>query len=127
MAQRNSAYVCVLYLIVETTDPIDSRTINELKKFDEFYHFLPGNNEILPLAGKDLSIIKHFLGLGPRIGPSLVRFDQDDRIVVIEGPLKGIEGSIIKVDRRKQRAKIRVDFAGSAHTMDLAFEDIERT
>ena len=126
MAQRNSAYVCVLYIIVETTDPIDSRTINELKKFDEFYHFLPGNNEILPLAGKDLSIIKHFLGLGPKIGQSLVRFDENDRIVVIEGPLKGIEGSIVKVDKRKQRAKICVDFGGAAHTMDLGFEDISK-
>ena len=47
-------------------------------------------------------------------------------IVVIEGPLKGIEGNIIKVDKRKQRAKIRVEFAGTAHTMDLSFEDIER-
>ena len=45
---------------------------------------------------------------------------------MIEGPLKGFEGSIIKVDRRKQRAKIRVDFAGSSHTMDLSFEDIEK-
>ena len=54
------------------------------------------------------------------------RFDENDRIVVIEGPLKGFEGSIIKVDRRKHRAKIQVDFAGNAHTMDLSFEDIEK-
>ena len=60
------------------------------------------------------------------VGPSLVRFDENERIVVIEGPLKGIEGSIIKVDRRKQRARIQVDFAGGVHTMDLSFDDIER-
>ena len=66
------------------------------------------------------------MGLGPKIGSSLVRFDENDRIVVIEGPLKGIEGNIIKVDKRKQRAKIRVDFAGTVHTLDLSFEDIER-
>ena len=81
----------------------------------------------MPLAGKDLAIIRHFMGLGPKIGPSLVRFDENDRILVIEGPLKGFEGCIIKVDRRKQRAKIRVDFAGSSHTMDLSFEDIEKS
>lgn len=73
---------------------------------------------------RDLQIIQHFLGLGPKIGQSLVRFDENDRIVVIEGPLKGIEGSIVKVDKRKQRAKICVDFGGAAHTMDLGFEDI---
>jgi transcription antitermination factor NusG len=57
---------------------------------------------------------------------ALVRFDDNDRIVVIEGPLKGLEGSIIKVDKRKQRAKICVDFGGTAHTMDLSFEDISK-
>ena len=71
-------------------------------------------------------IIQHFLGLGPKIGSSLVKFDENDRIVVVEGPLKGIEGNIIKVDRRKQRAKIRVAFGGSSHTMDLSFEDISK-
>ena len=114
------------YIIMQTTGTVDGQTVLALKALPDFYHFLKSNTEITALAGNDLAIIEHFLGLGPRIGPSLVRFDQDNRIVVIEGPLKGIEGSIIKVDRRKQRAKIRVDFAGSAHTMDLGFEDIER-
>ena len=85
-----------------------------------------GTAEQPTLAGKDLEIIRHFMGLGPKIGPSLVCFDENDRILVIEGPLKGFEGCIIKVDRRKQRAKIHIDFAGVAHTMDLSFEDIEK-
>ncbi len=112
------------YIIVQTVNEIDAKTLQDLKKIPDFYHFLNNNNNIVPLNDKDLTIIKHFLGLGPKIGPSLVRFDENDRIVVIEGPLKGIEGNIIKVDRRKQRAKIRLDFNGSAHTLDLSFEDI---
>ena len=114
------------YIIMQTTGTVDGQTVLALKALPDFYHFLQSNTEITALSGNDLAIIQHFLGLGPRIGPSLVRFDQDDRIVVIEGPLKGIEGSIIKVDRRKQRAKIQVEFAGGAHTMDLSFEDNER-
>ena len=114
------------YIIMQTTGTVDGQTVLALKTLPDFYHFLKSNTEITALSGNDLSIIQHFLGLGPRIGPSLVRFDQDDRIVVIEGPLKGIEGSIIKVDRRKQRAKIQVAFAGGVHTMDLSFEDIEK-
>ena len=98
-----------------------------LKKLPDFYHFLNSNTDIVALCDRDLEIIQHFMGLGPKIGQSLVRFDENDRIVVIEGPLKGIEGSIIKVDRRKQRAKIRIDFGGSSHTMDLSFQDISRS
>ncbi len=114
------------YIIMQTTGTVDGQTVQALKSLPDFYHFLKSNTEITPLSGTDLTIIQHFLGLGPRIGPSLVRFDKNDRIVVIEGPLKGIEGSIIKVDRRKQRARIRVDFAGGAHIMDLSFEDISK-
>ncbi len=114
------------YIIMQTTGMVDAQTVLALKTLPDFYHFLKSNTEITPLTGNDLAVIQHFLGLGPRIGPSLVRFDENERIVVIEGPLKGIEGCIIKVDRRKQRAKIQVDFAGGSHTMDLSFEDIER-
>ncbi len=114
------------YIIVQTVNEVDAQTLAELKKLPDFYHFLNSNTDIVPLSDRDLSIIQHFLGLGPKIGSSLVRFDENDRIVVIEGPLKGIEGSIIKVDRRKGRAKIKLDFKGSAHTLDLSFEDIEK-
>ena len=114
------------YIIVQTVNEIDSKTLDGLKKIPDFYHFLKSNTEILPLNSHDIEIIQHFLGLGPKIGQSLVHFDENDRIVLIEGPLKGFEGSIIKVDRRKQRAKIRVDFGGTSHTMDLSFEDISK-
>lgn len=33
----------------------------------------------------------------PKIGASMVHFDENERIVVDEGPLKGLERSIIKV------------------------------
>ena len=48
----------------------------------------------------------------------MVHFDENERIVVNEGPLKGLEGSIIKVDRHKQRAKIQLDVHGSTYTLD---------
>ncbi len=114
------------YIIVQTTSEVDSFTLAALKKVPDFYHFLNSNTDIVALGDRDLHIIQHFLGLGPKIGQSLVRFDDNDRIVVIEGPLKGLEGSIIKVDKRKQRAKICVDFGGTTHTMDLSFEDISK-
>ena len=112
------------YIILQSVNGVDSFTLAALKKVPDFYHFLNSNTDIVALGGHDLQVIQHFLGLGPKIGQSLVRFDENDRIVVIEGPLKGIEGSIVKVDKRKQRAKICVNFGGAANTMDLGFEDI---
>lgn len=114
------------YVIMQTENMIDAETLIELKKLPDFYHFLNSNTEIVPLNDKDLCIIKHFMGIGPKLGSSRVRFDENDRIAVCEGPLKGMEGNIIKVDRRKQRAKIQLNFHGSTYTLDLSFEDITK-
>lgn len=63
------------YIIMQTTGTVDGQTVLALKTLPDFYHFLKSNTEITALAGNDLAIIQHFLGLGSRIGPSLVRFD----------------------------------------------------
>ena len=105
------------YIFVEAAGEIPALAVQKLKKIPGFYHFLNSNVDIVPLSGSDLSILQHFMGIGSKIGASLVKFDENDRIVVIEGPLKGLEGNIIKVDRRKQRAKIRIDLKGFTHTM----------
>jgi transcriptional antiterminator NusG len=53
-----------------------------------------------------------------------VYFNENSRIVVVEGPLMGLEGRIIKVDKRKGRAKIKLDMYEDSFTCDLAFEII---
>ena len=58
------------YIIMQTTGTVDGQTVQTLKALPDFYHFLKSNTEITPLAGTDLAVIEHFLGLGPRIGPA---------------------------------------------------------
>jgi transcriptional antiterminator NusG len=53
-----------------------------------------------------------------------VYFNENSRIVVVEGPLVGLEGRIIKVDKRKGRAKISLDLYNDSFAIDLAFEVI---
>ncbi|MFW5689149.1 MAG: KOW motif-containing protein, partial [Spirochaetota bacterium] len=43
-------------------------------------------------------------------------------IEVKEGPLAGLEGRIVKVDRRKQRAKVRLDLYQESFLVDFGFE-----
>lgn len=45
--------------------------------------------------------IRYFImpdDFGPKIGATMVHFDGNERIVVDDGPLKGLKGSFIKVD-----------------------------
>lgn len=87
-----------------------------------FYRFLPDNKEPAPLLGRDLSTLRHFISFGDIAQKSKVMFDSDDRIKVLDGPLKGLEGRIVKVDKRKGRAKVKLDMYDESFLIDLAFE-----
>jgi len=114
------------YLFIEIEDDDDIRKYHwAFRGTDGFYKFLPKNQNIRPLGNKDLELVLHFIkNVGPMAGKSLVTFDENSRMVVIEGPLAGLEGKIIKVDKRKGRAKVKLDIYGDSFTIDLAFEAI---
>jgi transcriptional antiterminator NusG len=96
------------------------------RKTEGFFRFLRSNQNICPLNDKDLALVLHFVKkVGPIAGISKVYFDENSRIVVKDGPLMGLEGKIIKVDKRKGRAKIKLDIYDDSFTIDLAFEVIE--
>jgi len=93
------------------------------RRTEGFFRFLRSNQNIKPLAGRDLELVLHFVKrVGPIAGLSRVRFDENSRIEVMDGPLAGLEGRIIKVDKRKKRAKVRLDLYDDFFTVDLAFE-----
>ena len=88
-----------------------------------FYRFLASNQNISPLADRDLELVLHFVKkAGPIAGISRVYFNENSRIVVTEGPLMGLEGRIIKVDKRKKRAKVKLNLYDDSFAIDLAFE-----
>ena len=97
------------------------------RKTDGFFRFLRSNRDIAPLQNRDLELVLHFIKkIGPVAGKSKVYFNEDARIVVLHGPLSGLEGKIVKVDRRKKRAKVVLDLYDDSFSIDLAFEVIEK-
>jgi transcriptional antiterminator NusG len=95
----------------------------DFRKTDGFFHFLKSNQNIRELAGKDLELVLHFIKkVGPVAGTSQAYLDENSRIVIVNGPLLGLEGKIIKVDKRKGRAKIKLDLYDDSFAIDLAFE-----
>ena len=55
---------------------------------------------------------------------SKVSFDENQRIVIIDGPLKGFEGHIIRVNRRCNRVTIMIDMLGSCKKVDLCYSEV---
>jgi transcriptional antiterminator NusG len=115
------------YIFIEIDNDDDIRKYHwEFRRTDGFFRFLKSNRNICPLEDKDLEIALHFIKkVGPIAGMSKVYFDENSRIVIAAGPLMGLEGKIIKVDKRKGRAKIKLDLYGDSFAIDLAFEVIE--
>ena len=116
------------YVFLELGSDEDARNYRwAFKGIDGFYRFLKSNDKITQLQDRDLELVLHFIKkVGPVAGVSKVYFDENSRIVVLAGPLSGLEGKIVKVDKRKRRAKIVLDLYGDTFSLDLAFEVIEK-
>jgi len=97
-----------------------------LRKTSGFVRFLKDNRNIQPIQGADKELLLHFLSYGEIVEKSRVRFDENNRIRVISGPMKGLEGKIIKVDRRKKRAKIKLSLYEESFKIDFGFEVLEK-
>jgi len=101
---------------------MDARRLRTIRNCTGFVRFLKTNQDIRPLEGEDLELVRHFLSFGEIVEQSKVTFDVNNRIVVQEGPLKGLEGRITKVDKRKGRAKVQLDMYDNSFRIDLGFE-----
>ena len=116
------------YLFIEAANDEEIKlSMREFKRTDGFYRFLKSNTDITPLSTRDLELVLHFINSANPAGYSKVYFDDNSRIVVVDGPLSGLEGRILKVDKRKGRAKIKLDLYDDSFSIDLAFEVISKT
>jgi transcriptional antiterminator NusG len=52
-------------------------------------------------------------------------FMQGDKVIVINGPLTSLEGKILKVDKRKGRARVLITFLGEERVIDLGVNLIQ--
>ena len=109
------------YVFIEA-ESISDQIYRSLKSLPGFYRFLESNDRIRPLTGRDEEIVAHFVKLGEIIGKSTVTVDENQRIRVLHGPLEGLEGMIVKIDKRKQRAKVRLDLYHESFLVDFGFE-----
>ncbi len=113
------------YVFLESEE-IDDDTCCKLRKIPFFCHFLRSNSDIFPLPDEEKRIIFQLTRYGRTIRKSFVIFNENDKIEVLDGPLKGLEGLIVKVDKRKRRAKVSLSMYKNAFLIDFSFELIDK-
>jgi len=112
------------YVFVQSVG-IDPDLYAVLKRTPGFVRFLPSNEALAPLEPKDQALLSHFLSFGEVVEKSAAYFDENRRIRVISGPLKNLEGMIVRVDRRKGRARVRLEMYEDSFEVDFGFEALD--
>ncbi|MBM7581709.1 transcriptional antiterminator NusG [Caldicoprobacter guelmensis] len=111
------------YVLVRTVMTTD--VYYKLSKLPRVYGVLKDETEPVPIRDEEMAVILALTSEGETIGFSEV-YKEGERIVVISGPLKGLEGIIERIDARKKRVKVRIQFLGREKRVDLGAHLIDR-
>lgn len=112
------------YLFLQAPS-VDPALYADFKRTPGFLRFLPSNDGAAPLEPKDTALLTHFLSFGEVVQKSSAYFDERQRIRVVSGPLKSLEGMIVRVDRRKGRARVRLEMYEDSFEVDFGFESLD--
>lgn len=83
-----------------------------------------GSNTLIPLTDKE---VKTFLKVSNDTGllkRSKATFE-NGKIKILEGPLLGYEDNIVKVDKRKCKAKVKIKLMGEVYFKYFSFEIVK--
>lgn len=79
---------------------------------------------LLEIDESEIRVINSLICNNEIIGTSSVFF-HGGRVIVIDGPLLGLDGYIESIDKRKGRAKVRLNFIGEPRLVDLSISIVQ--
>lgn len=118
----------VFFEIRREGDPaphVSEATLLALLKFsraDSVLRLLKYSDDQWQLRGYDDQFAEMLIRTGGNIGVSQAYFDEGKRIRILDGFLKGYEGSIIRLNKKNRTAEVSVDFRGKKMSMWLGYE-----
>lgn len=106
------------------TDDINSLYM-ELKRVIGLTKLIGTGEEIIPLGQEDICFLMKF-GNEEQIVEMSQGLILDGKVVITDGPLKGQEGIIKKIDRHKRKAYLSVPMFGRVLDTQVGLEIIEK-
>lgn len=85
---------------------------------------LRSGSELLEINPWEMEIIGQLICNDETIGFSDVLIE-NGRVIVVDGPLLSMEGYIVSINKRKSRAKVRLDFLGEERTVELGINMLQ--
>ena len=107
------------YVFVETDDIFNFHY--ELKKINHFTSLIKAGTVPITVSEDDLYLINK---LSNKSGVMEISkgYIIGDRIQIVEGPLIGLEGLIVKIDRHKRRAQLETQLFGRTQSIEVGLE-----
>ncbi len=97
----------------------------KLRSVKGFCKILPDNQNPLKFMGTELEELEFLIQTGGVLGISKIQFMPEKKLKVISGPLKGYEGQIVSVNKKRKRITVRSFLTPDGKTFDLNFEEAE--
>lgn len=114
------------YLFVKTDKPEELNTkLYQVEGFTRLLgNFDKSHKTFLPLTAREEELILHLIGQGHTIDVSKVHVHEGKIIRVIDGPLYGLEGTVVKVNLHKRVAVVRTTLASQGVDIHLGIDII---
>lgn len=97
---------------------VDIGDYYEMKDTPGLIKFIRSGSELLQIHPYEIEVISQLICNDETIGFSEVLVE-NGKVVVVEGPLLSMEGYIVSINKRKGRAKVKLDFLGEERTVEL--------
>lgn len=111
------------YVFLKTAEN-DLRKIREISSVPGFIKFLP--KQMRTLYGRDLELLTSFERGGELQGFLRVRFDENDKVVIVSKEFQGLKGAVTKVCRRNHKLRYEIQLENGIKILNLSYYDVEK-
>lgn len=95
------------------------------KTIFRYVKLIRNNEYIIPLSKEDEEIVTELADENHVIKASM-GYIKGDRLIVTDGPLKGHEGEVVKIDRHKRIAILATEFLGEKRNITVGLEVVRK-
>ena len=113
-----------LFLEAEPEKIQDIRTA--LKRATEFSMVLKSGDTLVPIREEEERFIRRLVGDTTNVAVS-VCIIENDKVIIKEGPLIGLEGMIKRIDRHKRMAVLEVEMFNRLSEVKVGLEIVEKS
>lgn len=113
------------YVFIKTSMLDIDKLTQQIRQVPAFTRVLTQDGKIISLSADDEAWLMRLAGPDHVVEPSLGVMEGDE-VVIVQGPLKGFETQIKKIDRHKRLAYVEVQLLGRTKLVKVGLEIVRK-